>query len=101
MSFPRYANYRESEVEPLGHIPKHWSVMKLRRCTMEHRQGYYSSDSYVDDGVKLLRITDLLESGRVDFSDCPRVRYGDDLHSFLLAEGDFVLRELAALERLD
>jgi len=65
-------------------------VKQLRRCLIEHRQGYYSSDEYVDNGVKLLRITDLLDDGGVEFSDCPHVELGPELVPFYLATDDFV-----------
>ena len=61
MSFPRYETYKDSGVEWLGEVPRHWEIKPLRRCLLEHRQGYYSSDGYVDDGVRLLRITDIHE----------------------------------------
>ena len=90
MSFPRYSKYKDSGVECLGEVPEHWKVLKLRRILLEHRQGYYSSDDYVDSGVKLLRITDLREFGGVNFSDCPRVEYLQGLEPFLLKVSDFV-----------
>lgn len=90
MSFPSYSLYNDAGVDRLGRIPEHWTLIKLRRCTVEHRQGYYSPDQYVDDGVKLLRITDIHDAGTVDPTDCPRVRYNDQLRPFLLEEGDFV-----------
>jgi type I restriction enzyme, S subunit len=90
MSFPRYEAYKDSGVEWLGEVPRHWDVKKLRRCLIEHRQGFYSPDSYVDDGVRLLRITDLHEFGEMDFSDCPRVERSEALAPFLLQTDDFV-----------
>ncbi len=35
MSLPRYPEYRESGVEWLGNIPKHWSVLKFRHAFTE------------------------------------------------------------------
>lgn len=90
MSFLRYEAYKDSGVEWLGDVPRHWEVKKLRRCIVEHRQGYYSSDGYVDDGVRLLRITDIHEYGKIDFSECPRVERKADQEQFHLASGDFL-----------
>lgn len=90
MSFPRYPKYKPSGVEWLGEVPEHWIALQLRRCLLEHRQGYYSPESYVDSGIKLLRITDLREFGLVDFSDCPRVEDQASLAPFLLQTDDFV-----------
>ncbi len=81
---------KESGVEWLGEIPEHWKVNSLRRDLIEHKQGFYTTEPYNDDGVKLLRITDIKDSGNVDFSKCPRVNmYHTDKH-FLLKNGDFV-----------
>ena len=30
MSFPRYESYKDSGVEWLGEVPKHWKVMPLK-----------------------------------------------------------------------
>ncbi len=90
MSFPRYPKYKASGVEWLGEVPEHWEVMSLRRCLIEHRQGYYSDSAYVDSGAKLLRITDLRDFGRIAFDECPRVELCDELTPFFLKESDFV-----------
>ena len=84
------APMKDSGIEWLGEVPAHWEVFKLRRCLAEHRQGYYSSEEYVDDGVKLLRITDLRPHGRVEFGDCPRVEEVPGIEPFALLPGDFV-----------
>jgi len=90
MSFPRYPKYKDSGVGWLGEVPEHWEAMSLRRCLLEHRQGYYSDSAYVDSGAKLLRITDLRDFGRIAFDECPRVELCDDLTPFFLKESDFV-----------
>jgi type I restriction enzyme S subunit len=77
-------------VEWLGEVPEGWEVFQLRRIVAEHRQGYYSTDPYVETGVKLLRITDLGESGAVNYDTCPRVEDRSDVGEFLLRNGDFV-----------
>ena len=85
-----YPKYKPSGVEWLGDVPEHWDIMALRRCLIEHRQGYYTQSAYVDAGVKLLRITDLRGYGRIDFSECPRVEELPELLPFLLKRSDFV-----------
>jgi len=90
MSFPCYEKYKSSGIEWLGDVPEHWEVFVLRRCLIEHRQGYYSEAAYVDVGVKLLRITDLRDFGKVDFAECPQVEDKPELKEFLLRESDFV-----------
>ncbi len=90
MRYSKYPSYQDSGVEWLGDIPEHWENNTLRRDLIEHKQGFYSTEPYNDYGVKLLRITDIKNSGQVDFSKCPRVTmYQEDKH-FLLRNGDFV-----------
>lgn len=81
---------KNSGVEWLGEVPAHWAVNTVRRCLVEHRQGYYSSAPYVDEGVKLLRITDLKDLGHIDTLDCPQVEDVAELDNFLLKNGDVV-----------
>jgi type I restriction enzyme S subunit len=90
MSFPRYPKHIDSGEAWLGSVPEHWEVITLRRCLLEHRQGYYSDAGYVDSGVKLLRITDLHDFGKIDFTQCPQVESREELEPFLLRDGDFV-----------
>lgn len=84
------APMKDSGLPWLGEIPKHWGLMPLRRRLREHRQGYYTTEPYQDKGVRLLRITDLRDSGRVDFSDSPFVENRSDITPFFLREFDFV-----------
>jgi type I restriction enzyme S subunit len=70
--------------------PSEWRYDKARRFLVTHKQGYYTTESYVDDGVKLLRITDLIGNGNVSFRDCPKVPDVQDLKPYLLSKGDFV-----------
>jgi type I restriction enzyme S subunit len=84
------APMKDSGVEWLGGVPAHWKVATARRFLLEHKQGYYSTEDYVDDGVKLLRITDLRDLGEIDSSNSPRVKRIDALKSFLLRKGDVV-----------
>jgi type I restriction enzyme, S subunit len=85
-----YSEYKPSGVEWLGDVPEHWAVKQARRCLVEHKQGYYTTDTYVDDGLKLLRITDLSGNGFVKTDDCPSVDIKDDAVPFLLRDNDFV-----------
>jgi type I restriction enzyme S subunit len=84
------APMKDSGVEWLGEVPAHWEVATARRFLLEHKQGYYSTEDYVDDGVKLLRITDLRDLGEIDSSNSPRVKRTDALKIFLLRKGDVV-----------
>ena len=85
------APMKESGVAWLGDVPEGWSFAPLRRYLLEHKQGYYTTDDYVDDGVKLLRITDIRDLGNIDTSDCPKVPSNDSaLTNYELIDGDVV-----------
>ncbi len=79
-----------SGIDFLGSIPNDWNIVKVRRITQSHRQGYYTEEAYVDDGVKLLRITDFDKHAIVTTADCPMVRAESVSKDFFLKEGDFV-----------
>lgn len=84
------AKMRDSGVGLLGKVPEHWEVASVRRYLLEHRQGYYTTDPYTDDGIKLLRITDLTELGGINIENCPRVHPRESLINYQLQEGDVV-----------
>ena len=89
--YKAYPAYKDSGVEWLGEIPEGWDVIELRRTLLGHKQGYYTTEGYVDDGVKLLRITDLRDYGYIDYSECPKVSSSDDsLKLYDLVDGDVV-----------
>jgi len=99
-SLQRYDKYKDTGVEWIGKIPEHWSVMEVRRITKEHKQGFYSTEQYVDDGLKLLRITDIDDNSNVSLIDCPGVSISDkecdvfklELHDFLFARSGTIGR---------
>ncbi|QIC77080.1 restriction endonuclease subunit S [Acinetobacter indicus] len=81
---------KDSGVEWLGEVPEHWNMAPVRRYLVEHRQGYYTTESYVDEGLKLLRITDLRDLGEINICNCPMVNESDTTHLFKLQKGDVV-----------
>ncbi|HEX8266377.1 MAG TPA: restriction endonuclease subunit S [Pyrinomonadaceae bacterium] len=87
----RYDNYKSSGVEWIGDIPEHWQLKSLRRITKEHRQGFYTSSEYLNEGVKLVRITDLDENGNVSYEKMPYVNISaKDEEVFQVKTGDFL-----------
>ncbi|WP_159152685.1 restriction endonuclease subunit S [Acinetobacter johnsonii] len=87
---PRYESYKDSGVQWLGEIPNHWNTMAVRRILEEHRQGYYTNEPYIDDGVKLARITDIQQTSEMDLDNSPRVENKAELKEFFLKENDFL-----------
>ena len=83
------AEMKDSGVEFIGQIPKTWQVRKTKRLVTDHLQGYYDNNGYVEQGYKLLRITDLMGEGRISVVKSPFVEVREEAESFLLEKGDF------------
>lgn len=89
----RYESYKPSGVEWLGVIPEGWEIKKLKYL-VKTRAGYaFPSNQFTDDGIPIVRIGDLKESGEVDVSSSPRVsqKYEGYLAQFGLNFGDILM----------
>ena len=69
LNLQKYPVYKSSGIEWLGDIPEHWEVKKIKRITQIYKQGYYTENPYIDEGVKLARITDIDDFGNVSFEN--------------------------------
>ncbi|MBF0121752.1 MAG: restriction endonuclease subunit S [Desulfobacterales bacterium] len=86
-----YPKYKDSGVEWIGEVPTHWLNLTLKRITNMHRQGYYTTESYIDNGVKLIRISDLDENGNINYKNMPFVKISDkDEIVYQVKNGDFL-----------
>ncbi|MBF0226859.1 MAG: restriction endonuclease subunit S [Desulfobacterales bacterium] len=86
-----YPKYKDSGVEWIGEIPDRWLNLTLKRITTIHRQGYYTTESYIDNGVKLIRISDLDENGNINYRNMPFVKISDkDESVYQVKKGDFL-----------
>jgi type I restriction enzyme, S subunit len=71
--YETYPEYKDSGIEWLGAIPKSWSVEKLKSRTTFLNGYSFDSDTYTEDGLPIIRITDVGQE--VDFSQVKRVPY--------------------------
>lgn len=91
--------HTEFKDSPLGMIPKSWEVVNVQEITKEHKQGFYTKDGYVDNGIRLARITDL-NNPKVDFSDMPKLNISNsDYQSYKIEKGDFLFARSGAIGR--
>ena len=98
--FKPYPAYKESGVEWLGEIPAHWNPVRVKTITAEHKQGFYTEQAYIDDGVRLARITDIDDHANVSFANMPFVRITDaDERGFRLEQGDFLFARSGTIGR--
>lgn len=65
--YEQYAEYKDSEVEWLGKLPKHWKVWKLNHFAPIITCGVASTPEYVDEGVIFLSAQNV-KHGKVDLS---------------------------------
>jgi type I restriction enzyme S subunit len=87
----QYDNYKDSGIEWIGSYPKDWTLMTVRRVTDDHKQGYYSSEEYKEEGYKLVRITDLDINGNINISKSPYVSPNDkEIQIFEIRKGDML-----------
>ncbi len=86
-----YPKYKPSGFEWIGDVPEKWYFKSLRRITKEHRQGYYIADEYINEGVKLVRISDLHSDGSIDYSEMPFVKIQESYEKiYSIKDGDFL-----------
>ena len=75
MTLPQYGEYKDSGVEWLGEVPRHWKVLPLKRDLAFLTSGSRGwAEHYSDDGALFIRIGNLTrDSIRLDLSDLQRV----------------------------
>lgn len=87
------APMKNSGVEWLGDVPAHWQLINLKfLCRV--KGGYaFSSDNFSDDGIPVIRISDILFDGTVDNINCKRIplELAPNQKDFELRNGQLVM----------
>ncbi|KKG10324.1 restriction endonuclease subunit S [Methanosarcina sp. 2.H.A.1B.4] len=90
--------YKKTE---LGMIPEEWEVISLKEITDFHKQGYYTKEKYVENGVKFLRITDIDNRGNIKNETMPSLNISKtDYENYKLESGDFAFARSGAIGRV-
>ena len=91
------AGYKKTEV---GVIPNNWEVIDVGKITEFHKQGYYTKESYKDNGKYfLLRGTDM-QNPRIDLTTTPRIDANDiDYSNYKVQKGDVLIVRSGAIGR--
>lgn len=88
-----YSEYKESGLQWLGDIPKHWQVAELKRYSFVKGGCAFSSDSFIDEGEPVIRISDIKQDGSVSLENCKSV--SDELakrySEFCVMPGELVM----------
>ena len=91
---------KDSGIEWIGKIPKHWESLPIRYVTEDHRQGFYTSDPYDNEGVPILRITDIQEDHAFSHWDSPKYsRPEEEIDKFYVKNGDFLFPRTGGVGR--
>jgi type I restriction enzyme S subunit len=92
------AQIRSNETE-IGSFPIDWPVIKLMQVVRSHRQGYYTKERYAVSGVRLVRITDLLNP-RLEYGSMPLLQLSAKDHAlYKISVGDFLFARSGAIGR--
>jgi len=82
-----------------GKLPDTWNISKIKDITVEHKQGYFTKEPYVNDGIYLARVTDL-KNPLIDFSDMPKLNISNkDYEDFKICKDDFLFARSGAIGR--
>lgn len=91
--------HKEFKTTEVGEIPKEWDVITVGDVTTEHKQGFYTNQSYSSDGVRLVRITDLFNP-RISYETMPFLNLdGHTVEQFGVSKGDFLIARSGAIGR--
>lgn len=86
-----YDKYKDTGVGWIGEIPESWEFVSLRRITQDHKQGYYLAEGYIEEGCKLIRISDLSVNGYISYETAPSTFISpSDYEIFNLKVNDFL-----------
>src|SRR2546421_4735631 len=95
-----YPAYKDSGVGWVGEIPEHWEVKKVKWITLSHKQGYYTEQTYIDEGIKLVRITDIDDFANILFENMPFVQITpENARAFEIIDGDFLFARSGTIGR--
>lgn len=78
MSLPKYESYKDSGVEWLGEVPKHWDIMSLKRIC-DVRDGTHDTPTFVDETEQtfpLVTSKDIV-NGLLNFTDTKHISEAD------------------------
>jgi len=84
---------KDSGIEWLGQVPEHWEVRRLKFDSRILCGYAFKSEDFVDDGIPLVRISDVLSSGSVNISAAAKLpdEYKQHYSNFSVLRGDIVM----------
>ncbi|MXV85351.1 hypothetical protein F4X88_04455 [Candidatus Poribacteria bacterium] len=90
--FRRYPEYKESGVEWIGEIPKHWRYSRLKFHLTENSGGIWGEDDEFGNGTYILRSTEITIDGHWDLQNLMKRKLSkEEAERFLLTQGDLIV----------
>ena len=88
----RYPEYKESGVEWIGEIPKHWRYSRLKFHLTENSGGIWGEDDEFGNGTNVLRSTEITIDGHWDLQRLIKRKLSkEETKRFLLKKNDLVV----------
>jgi type I restriction enzyme S subunit len=89
----RYNEYKSSDVEWIGEIPKHWNIGSMKYVLSKNDGGVWGEDTEdFEDGVFVIRSTEITVDGKWDLSDPMKRKLSEkELEKCRLVCGDIVI----------
>ncbi len=88
-----YPEYKDSGVEWINEIPAHWEALQLKRVCVIQTGYAFKNDDYVDSGIPLLRIGNILEDGTVtiDGGKYLPISFLKEFGQYAINQGDILM----------
>ena len=88
----RYPEYKESGVEWIGEIPRHWRFSRLKFHFSENSGGIWGQDDEFENGIYVLRSTEITIDGHWDLQNLIKRKLSkEEAERFLLKKGDLII----------
>lgn len=89
--YKKYSEYKNSGIDWLGEIPKGWDYQRLKFIANMRMGNAFNSEDYVDDGIFLIRISEVKDI--IDFEKTKRLpeNYWDKYKNFQVKKGNILL----------
>lgn len=98
----RYSEPMSPKITNLQHQPQEWSWTNLNQLKVYSIYGpRYSRNDYANDGVAVLRTTDIDEGGRVSLEMCPKLPLSDiEYEKYKVDAGDLLITRTGSIGTL-
>ena len=83
---------KDSGVEWLGQVPVHWAVCELKRLVSVRGGFAFNSELFVDDGIPVIRISDINSDGYVSLNLCKKIIAEDNTYQqYKVVRGELLM----------